>query len=118
MLPAEGQGRNAVFAARLGWEVYAFDNSEVGMERAMELAKSNNVSIKYELKGYEEMDYPADFFDAIGLVYAHHPLIHGFHPQMLRFLKSGGVVILEGFSKNQISRETGGPKNLVFRKTF
>ena len=112
LLPAEGQGRNAVFAARLGWEVFAFDNSEVGRHRALELAKKHEVSINYDLKGYDEVEFPEHFFDVIGLVFAHHPQIHDFHPRMLSFLKPGGSIILEGFSKDQISRNTGGPQNL------
>ncbi|MFN3445417.1 MAG: SAM-dependent methyltransferase, partial [Bacteroidia bacterium] len=27
LLPAEGEGRNAIFAAKLGWQVHAFDFS-------------------------------------------------------------------------------------------
>ena len=30
LFPAEGEGRNAVFAATKGWDVYAFDISSVG----------------------------------------------------------------------------------------
>ena len=35
LLPAEGEGRNAVYAAKLGWEVVAFDQSEGGQKKAM-----------------------------------------------------------------------------------
>ena len=34
LLPAEGEGRNAVFAAKKGWEVYAFDSSIEAMKKA------------------------------------------------------------------------------------
>ena len=37
-LPAEGQGRNAVYAAELGWDVLAVDYAQTGHDRAMELA--------------------------------------------------------------------------------
>ena len=33
LLPAEGEGRNAVYAATQGWEVSAFDISEQGREK-------------------------------------------------------------------------------------
>jgi hypothetical protein len=42
LLPAEGEGRNAVFAALQGWEVFAFDNSEEGMKKALLLASEKN----------------------------------------------------------------------------
>ena len=45
LLPAEGEGRNAVFAAKQGWEVEAFDISDVGKEKAIQLARKNGVNI-------------------------------------------------------------------------
>jgi hypothetical protein len=30
LFPAEGEGRNAIFAAKLGWDVFAFDSSIEG----------------------------------------------------------------------------------------
>jgi hypothetical protein len=42
LFPAEGEGRNAVFAAKLGWIVSAFDISIEGKKKAMQLAKSEH----------------------------------------------------------------------------
>lgn len=39
LFPAEGEGRNAVFAAKLGWTVSAFDISVEGKNKAILLAK-------------------------------------------------------------------------------
>lgn len=47
LLPAEGEGRNAVYAATQGWDVTAFDISAQGKEKAVQLAKQHNVSINY-----------------------------------------------------------------------
>jgi hypothetical protein len=38
LFPAEGEGRNAVHAARLGWKVYAFDISTEAKLKAEKLA--------------------------------------------------------------------------------
>ena len=38
LFPAEGEGRNAVYAATLGWSVYAFDQSIEGRKKAIQLA--------------------------------------------------------------------------------
>ena len=38
LLAAEGEGRNAVYAASLGWDVYAYDFSEMAYKKAMKLA--------------------------------------------------------------------------------
>ena len=39
LLPAEGEGRNAVYAASKGWSVTAFDISEIVHKKALQLAK-------------------------------------------------------------------------------
>jgi hypothetical protein len=35
-----------------------------------------------------------------------------YHKKLSTFLKPGGVIILEGFSKAQITKNTGGPQNI------
>tara|TARA_X000000950_G_scaffold260222_1_gene329392 strand:+ start:219 stop:527 length:309 start_codon:yes stop_codon:yes gene_type:complete len=49
LLPAEGEGRNAVHAASLGWEVFAYDFSEFAYKKAMKLAREKEVSINYQI---------------------------------------------------------------------
>ncbi len=65
LLPAEGEGRNAVYAAGLSWDVYAFDFSSKAREKALHLSKENKVSIQYAVHGMEEADYEKESFDVI-----------------------------------------------------
>ena len=44
LFPAEGEGRNAVFAAKLGWDVNAFDLSVEGNIVAQQYIVSSSVS--------------------------------------------------------------------------
>ena len=69
LFPGEGEGRNAVFAAQLGWEVTAFDSSTEGKAKAERLAKAKGVSIDYQLASYDEAEFPAESFDALVLIY-------------------------------------------------
>ena len=46
---AEGEGRNAVFLAEQGYDVVAVDGSEMGREKALQLAESRGVSIAYHV---------------------------------------------------------------------
>ena len=46
LLAAEGEGRNAIYAAEKGLEVVAFDISEEGKKKALQLAKKKNVNIR------------------------------------------------------------------------
>lgn len=111
LFAAEGEGRNAVCAAMKGWEVYAFDISAEGKKKADFLAKSQNVSINYDVQGYESISYPELMFDCLVLVYAHMPdtIRERIHRKLLGFVKFDGTVIMEAFSKEQINYKSGGP---------
>ncbi len=118
LLPAEGEGRNAVFAAQQGWQAHAFDLSEKGKTKALQLAKQRNVCIHYQVVSAETAEYPEFFFDAAALIYAHFPLSlrKKIHRKTASFIRPGGILIFEGFSKshqeNQKSNPlAGGPKN-------
>ncbi len=113
LLPAEGEGRNAAFAALKGWDVKAFDQSKQGKIKASQLANDNNVTIDYIVTSIEEFQAPQDSFDCIALIYVHLPseARKKMHQKILTFLKPGGKLILEGFSKDQLNFSTGGPKN-------
>lgn len=119
LFPAEGEGRNAVYAAQLGWNVMAFDVSETGRDKALRLAQSKDVTIEYQVSDVASVQYPAESFDALVLIYAHFP-----GPQkaialkqLLGYLKKGGVVLFEAFSKKHLEyvlkdERIGGPKDL------
>ncbi|MFC2129486.1 class I SAM-dependent methyltransferase [Bacteroidota bacterium] len=109
LLPAEGEGRNAVFAALSGWDVTAFDSSEVGKAKAEKLSKKHGVSISYLLASHEDVILEAKSFDMLALIYAHSPFRQDIHKKILRYLKPGGTILIEGFSKEQIKYNTGGP---------
>jgi len=119
LLPAEGEGRNAVHAAKMGWQVDAFDLSESGKNKALALAEKNHVSIQYLVGDVAAIEYPIASFDAIALIYAHFPAEDksAYHKQLSHYLKIGGLLIFEAFSKSHVSYQAenpgvGGPKSL------
>lgn len=115
LFPAEGEGRNAVYAATLGWDVTAFDPSIEGKKKAELLAAKHNTQIDYQISDYEKVNFALEKFDCIVLVFAHMPPTkrNEYHKKLTSFLQPGGKLILEGFSKEQINKNTGGPKNLA-----
>lgn len=119
LFPAEGEGRNAVFAAKLGWHTFAFDPSESGKTKAIRLAKQNNVTIDYQIADVESFQSENNHFDALALIYAHFhsDLRRDYHRKLSAFLKKDGILILEAFSKNHIENQkvnpnAGGPQNV------
>jgi 2-polyprenyl-3-methyl-5-hydroxy-6-metoxy-1,4-benzoquinol methylase len=120
LFPAEGEGRNAVFAATQGWDVFAFDISAEGQKKAHQLAASNKVSIYYEVGELETLDYKPEQFDAIALIYAHFPadIKSLIHRALSKYLRKGGTIIFEAFSKKHIdyiakNEKVGGPKDIA-----
>lgn len=119
LFPAEGEGRNAVFAAKLGWTVSAFDISVEGKKKALQLAKTNNVTLDYQVGKLESLNFNSSQFDAIALIYAHFPadIKSFYHKTLDKYLRSGGSVIFEAFSKRHIdyiakNENVGGPKEI------
>lgn len=114
LLSAEGEGRNAVYAAKSGWNVTAFDISEQGKHKAQKLALENKVSIRYDIASVTSLDYPDEYFDCIGVFFMHLPpeIKNIGYSELMKKLKPGGTVILEVFSKNQLNYNSGGPANV------
>jgi ubiquinone/menaquinone biosynthesis C-methylase UbiE len=110
----EGEGRNAVFAAKQNWRVEAFDLSEEGKRKASLLAKQNNVSINYQIANASTIEYPENSFHLVALIYAHFPetIRKSVHEKIVRWLKPGGLVVLEAFNPKQLNNTSGGPKDL------
>lgn len=113
LLPMEGEGRNAVFAAALGWQVDAFDFAEEGRKKALSLAADAGVHIQYNCCTVELAEITPDTYDAVGLIYAHLPpqLRQPFHHRIVAALRVGGTLLLEAFHPGQMALASGGPRD-------
>lgn len=112
LLPAEGEGRNAVYAATKNWDVTAFDLSEAGKLKALLLAEEFGVSINYLVGDLEHLNFNKHAFDAIGLIYSHFlgDKKSLFHKKLDYYLKPGGVIIFEAFGKKNLPLVKANPK--------
>ena len=112
LLPCDGEGRNGLFAARQGWEVRAFDGSQVGVKTAERWA--SEAGVKMHCTVCDAFDFvPVQAFDVVGLFYAHMPPDQRaeFHVRAMNWLKPGGTLLLEGFHVDQLQFHSGGPRN-------
>lgn len=114
LLVAEGEGRNGVYAARLGWSVDAFDFSEAAKAKAMKLAESNGVQLNYAVGDLKDISFNNGYYDAAALIYVHlePELRSAVIKKVIEALKPGGRLILEVFDKEQLGRSSGGPKDI------
>lgn len=113
LLPGEGEGRNAIFAAALKWKVTAIDQSEIGKKHTLQKAKGLGLSIDYQVGDIQDFLLEKEKFDVLALIYFHLPIYaqKELHAKLLYSLKKGGVLLVEGFGKRQLEFTSGGPKS-------
>jgi hypothetical protein len=120
LLPGEGEGRNAVYAAKMGWHVDAFDQSSAGKLKALRLAKANNVIINYSNVDLAKFTPQKNFYDCAAIIFVHFnsEVRSLFHKNIIDSLLPGGKLILELFAKNQFGKTSGGPQDLEMLYTL
>lgn len=116
----EGEGRNAVYAAGLGWKVSAYDISAEGKKKAQQLADRHSVQIDYRVGELHDVNFEKEQFDVIVLIFVHFPEDEraSIHRALSDYLHPGGMLILEAFSKNHtryqaVNPNAGGPKDIA-----
>jgi hypothetical protein len=114
LLPADGEGRNSVYAALIGWDCFAYDFSTTAKSKALKLAERNNVKINYDLITHKDFEPRENYFDVAALIFVHlSPDIRGvLHKKIINSVKIGGKIVLQAFSKKQIDYFSGGPKDV------
>ncbi len=110
---AEGEGRNAVFLASLGYHVHGVDGSAVGLKKARALARSRGLKIQTEVVDLSAFEPERNGYGSVISISAHLPLAirKRLYPLVEQCLKPGGILILEAYAQEQIMRDTGGPKD-------
>ena len=108
----DGEGRNGVFLAELGFEVTSVDLSEVGLSKARDLARKRGVTIQTVQADLEHYEIEAESQDLIVSIYCHLPdaIRKLVHERAEVALKPGGLFILEAFHHSQLKYQSGGPK--------
>lgn len=110
---AEGEGRNAVWLAELGFKVTAVDASEVGLNKGQTLAKSKGGRVDWVHADLQHYNPGQQAWDGVVAIFAHLPpdLRASVHTDCVESLKIGGVLLLEAYTPEQLNFKTGGPSN-------
>ena len=109
---AEGEGRNAVFLAQQGYQVTATDMSEVGLNKALKLARDRGVDIITQVADLADYEFGEAKWDGIVAIWAHLPTAvrQYVYAQIAPALKPNGVFILEAYTEQQLTMDAvGGP---------
>ncbi len=116
----EGEGRNALFLARLGFHVTGVDASRVGMEKTRALAEKNGLHVHTVVTDLADYDLGTSRWDAIVSIWCHtEPKLRArLHRAVVGALKPGGVFLLEAYTPKQLEHQTGGPKSVELLMTL
>lgn len=110
----DGEGRNSVYAASLGWQVDSIDISNIGKQKADKLAIEKNVKISYTVADAFSFEYPENNYDLIAIIYFHSPreLRDIFDKKLFQALNSNGTIILLVYDEEHLKNKSSGPSNL------
>ena len=109
---ADGEGRNSVWLAKQGLLVTAFDVSPVGVDKARRLAAQAGVSVDARVSDVVGWPWTPEAYDvvvAIFVQFAPPALRAQMFAGMLATLRPGGLLLLEGYTPDQVELRTGGP---------
>ena len=109
---ADGEGRNSVWLAGQELIVDAFDISEVGVKKARKLAEAAGVAVNFSVSSCDSWPWPVDSYDGIAAIFvqfADPDMRARLFANMIRALKPGGILILQGYTPKQLEYKTGGP---------
>lgn len=111
---AEGEGRNAVFLAKQGREVTAWDYAEAGLEKTAQLAQEEQVKVTTRLCDLATVQWDQEKWDAIIHIFGHvpTPIMQRTWEGVRQSLKVGGRYITELYTVEQLAYATGGPRDV------
>lgn len=112
---ADGEGRNGVWLARHGLDVTAVDFSPQAVEKARRLAGQHGVTVRHEISDLFAWNWGENRFDAIVAIFIQFvgpEQRRALNGLMLRALKPGGLLILQGYRPKQLEYQTGGPSSV------
>lgn len=116
---AEGEGRNAVFLAKQGYQVTAVDASLVGLNKARKLAKEEGVVIEFIHADLSDYDLGENKWDGIFSIFCPLPSVirKQLYKNVEKGLKCEGTFLLESYTPKQLQYGTGGGKSVDVMQT-
>jgi SAM-dependent methyltransferase len=109
---ADGEGRNSVWLASQGLSVDAFDIAELGVAKARKLAAARGVNVNYAISDCDSHAWPQGVYDgvvAIFVQFADPAMRERLFTHIKQCLRPGGILVLQGYTPQQLEYKTGGP---------
>ncbi|MDA0692280.1 MAG: class I SAM-dependent methyltransferase [Nitrospinae bacterium] len=107
---AMGEGRNGVYLAAKGFNVLGLDISEKGLQKARQLAESQNAKIETQVVDLETHTLEKNAYDLIICTYY---MQRDLFPQFMEALKPGGMALVETYNMDYLKYAKFNPKWLL-----
>lgn len=107
---AMGEGRNGVFLATQGFEVVGWDISEVGLQKAHQLAQAHGVKIETRVVDLETAQFEKNAYDVILIMYY---MQRDLFPKIMAALKPGGMAMIETYNTDYLKYARFNKKYLL-----
>lgn len=117
---ADGEGRNSVWLAERGLSVTALEFSPLAVDKARRLARERQVEVNCLHVDIFKWDWPTDAYDVVLATFIQFasPAQRAFlFKSMKHALKPGGMVMVHGYTTEQLKYKTGGPSNVDYLYT-
>ncbi|MFA6119959.1 MAG: class I SAM-dependent methyltransferase [Sideroxydans sp.] len=112
---ADGEGRNGVWLAQPGLEGLSVDASPVAQAKAQRLAQQRGVQMRFDQVDLMTWDGGGETFDVVVAIFIQF-VGPALRPQQFanlkRFIKPGGLLLLQGYTPRQLDYKTGGPSQV------
>ena len=112
---ADGEGRNSVWLAQQGLSVDAFDFSSPAIVKAQALAAKHKVKVNFTCSDWQSFDWPTAHYDLVAGIFFQFAAPDErtqLFEKINKSMKPGGLLIIQGYGKNQLKYNTGGPGKL------
>jgi SAM-dependent methyltransferase len=110
---ATGDGRNAIWLARQGWQVTAVDFSSVALDRARAASAHAGVEVAWVLADLVEWRPEPEAFDLVTIVFLHLPPQERepIYARAAAAVGPAGALLVIGHDTTNPSEGTGGPQD-------
>lgn len=105
---AMGEGRNAVYLAKRGFDVLGVDLSSVALRKAKRLAREMKVKIRVEQADLNQYSIPPGGYDVVLLIEFYLPSLW---PKILKGVRSGGWLVFESATRDSTHPEVKASPN-------
>ena len=110
---ATGEGRNAIWLARRGWNVSGVDFSAVALDKARQIAADLGVTIEWVEADVIDYEPEPAAFDLVTIFYLHleRPARRQVLAAASRAVAPGGTLLIVGHDLDNLTRGYGGPQD-------